>query len=144
MTNQLKSILGYLVALSSGLLFGAGMMISQMVDPAKVIGFLNIAGDWDPSLAFVLGGALLVFAPGYYFLVKPRQQPVLAEKFSLSQLKSIDRPLVIGAMLFGIGWGVSGVCPGPALTSISSLNPTLLLFVIAMVCGIVVSQRIKK
>ncbi|ELI6447320.1 TPA: DUF6691 family protein [Photobacterium damselae] len=144
MTNQLKSILRYLVALSSGLLFGAGMMISQMVDPAKVIGFLNITGDWDPSLAFVMGGALLVFAPGYYFLVKPRQKPVLAEKFSLSQLKSIDRPLVIGAMLFGIGWGLSGVCPGPALTSISSLNPTLLLFVIAMICGIVVSQRIKK
>jgi len=108
MTNQLKSILRYLVALSSGLLFGAGMMISQMVDPAKV------------------------------------QKPVLAEKFSLSQLKSIDRPLVIGATLFGIGWGLSGVCPGPALTSISSLNPTLLLFVIAMICGIVVSQRIKK
>ncbi|HIF9176465.1 TPA: DUF6691 family protein [Photobacterium damselae] len=144
MTNQLKSILRYLVALSSGLLFGAGMMISQMVDPAKVIGFLNITGDWDPSLAFVMGGALLVFAPGYYLLVKPRQKPVLAEKFSLSQLKSIDRPLVIGATLFGIGWGLSGVCPGPALTSISSLNPTLLLFVIAMVCGIVVSQRIKK
>ncbi|MGX9457267.1 DUF6691 family protein [Photobacterium damselae subsp. damselae] len=144
MTNQLKSILRYLVALSSGLLFGAGMMISQMVDPAKVIGFLNITGDWDPSLAFVMGGALLVFAPGYYFLVKPHQKPVLAEKFSLSQLKSIDRPLVIGATLFGIGWGLSGVCPGPALTSISSLNPTLLLFVIAMICGIVVSQRIKK
>ncbi|WP_420745654.1 DUF6691 family protein [Photobacterium damselae] len=144
MTNQLKSILGYLVALSSGLLFGAGMMISQMVDPAKVIGFLNITGDWDPSLVFVMGGALLVFAPGYYVLVKPRQKPILTEKLSLSQLKSIDRPLVIGAMLFGIGWGVSGVCPGPALTSISSLNPTLLLFVIAMIVGIVVSQRIKK
>ncbi|EPT9249166.1 DUF6691 family protein [Photobacterium damselae] len=144
MTNQLKSILRYFVALSSGLLFGTGMMISQMVDPAKVIGFLNITGDWDPSLAFVMGGALLVFAPGYYFLVKLRQKPVLAEKFLLSQLKSIDRPLVIGATLFGIGWGLSGVCPGPALTSISSLNPTLLLFVIAMICGIVVSQRIKK
>lgn len=124
-----------MVSLVSGLLFGFGMMLSGMVDPAKVIGFLDISGQWDPSLAFVMGGALLVFAPGYWLLVRRRQQPVLGGAFNLPTSTILDKKLLLGAALFGVGWGMAGICPGPAVTSISGLNPAMIIFLAALLLG---------
>nr|WP_086937872.1 YeeE/YedE family protein [Thaumasiovibrio occultus] len=124
-----------LIALISGLLFGAGMMVSGMVDPNNVIGFLDIAGDWNPSLAFVMGGALLVFIPAYVLLIKPRRQPICDTDFQLAVNSRIDRKLLLGASLFGIGWGVAGICPGPAITLLGSASTSVFAFVIAMLVG---------
>jgi Predicted transporter component len=124
-----------LVALLSGFIFGAGMMVSGMVDPAKVIGFLDVFGEWDPSLAFVMGGALLVFAPGYLLIVRRQQKPILADQFCLPKTQTIDKKLVGGALLFGTGWGLAGLCPGPAITAIGSGALPIALFVISMLVG---------
>ncbi|MGF1685428.1 YeeE/YedE family protein [Photobacterium japonica] len=129
------SRLTHITALASGLLFGMGMMLSGMVDPNKVIGFLDVAGAWDPSLAFVMGGALLVFMPMYFFVIRPRQKPVCASAFSVSTKTQMDKRLLIGAGLFGIGWGVAGICPGPVVTALPSLNSTMWVFFIAMLVG---------
>ncbi|QWL65383.1 YeeE/YedE family protein [Aeromonas jandaei] len=131
-----------LTSLFAGLLFGLGMAISGMVDPARVTGFLDLAGAWDPSLAFVMGGALLVFMPGYFLLVKPRRQSVLGEPIAAVPAPKLDRNLVGGAALFGIGWGLVGICPGPALSLISSGQPMILLFIAAMVAGILLVERV--
>ena len=129
------SRLTYITALASGLLFGMGMMLSGMVDPNKVIGFLDVAGAWDPSLAFVMGGALMVFMPMYFLVIRPRQKPVCASTFSVSTKTEIDKRLLIGAGLFGVGWGLAGICPGPAVTSLPSLNGTMWAFFVAMLIG---------
>lgn len=130
-----------LTSLLAGLLFGLGMAISGMVDPARVTGFLDLAGAWDPSLAFVMGGALLVFMPGYFLLVKPRHQSLLGEPIAVVPAPRLDRRLIGGAALFGIGWGLVGICPGPALSLISSGQPMILLFIAAMVAGILLFDR---
>lgn len=130
-----------LTSLFAGLLFGLGMAISGMVDPARVTGFLDLAGGWDPSLAFVMGGALLVFMPGYFLLVKPRRQSVLGEPIATVPASKLDRRLIGGAALFGIGWGLVGICPGPALSLISSGQPMIMLFIAAMVAGILLFDR---
>ncbi len=122
------------VALISGLLFGLGLGFSQMIDPEKVIGFLDLAGNWDPTLAFVMGGAVLVTIISFQFILK-RPTPVLNGKFYVPTRKDIDTPLLIGSALFGIGWGIGGYCPGPAITALmlGTLNP--LLFIAAMIIG---------
>ncbi|WP_429038664.1 DUF6691 family protein [Aeromonas media] len=132
-----------LTSLFAGLLFGLGMAISGMVDPARVTGFLDLAGAWDPSLAFVMGGALLVFMPGYFLLVKPRSQSLLGEPIVAvpTPTPRLDRRLIGGAALFGIGWGLVGICPGPALSLISSGQPMIMLFIAAMVAGILLFDR---
>lgn len=124
-----------IVSLIAGFLFGLGMMVSGMVDPAKVIGFLNIFGHWDPSLAFVMGGALMVFAPGYFLLVKKQPKPVLADTFCLSENQKLDKKLIGGSALFGIGWGLAGICPGPAVTALGSGAATVSMFVLSMIAG---------
>ncbi|WP_160881858.1 YeeE/YedE family protein [Aeromonas veronii] len=131
-----------LTSLFAGLLFGLGMAISGMVDPARVTGFLDLAGAWDPSLAFVMGGALLVFMPGYFLLVKPRRQSVLGEPIAAVPAPTLDHRLIGGAALFGIGWGLVGICPGPALSLISSGQPMIMLFIVAMVAGILLVDRV--
>ena len=113
-------------ALLAGLLFGIGLAISGMTSPDKVIGFLDITGAWDPSLAFVMGGALLVFMPGYFLLVKPSRQSLLGEPYSFSQARQVDGRLLGGSALFGIGWGLCGVCPGPAIAGLGTGNTDLL------------------
>jgi uncharacterized membrane protein YedE/YeeE len=124
-----------LIAAFSGLLFGIGLMVSEMVNPARVLGFLDLFnGRWDPTLAFVMGGGLLVSIPGYAF-ARSKGHPVCAESFSNPTATAIDRPLILGAVLFGIGWGLVGLCPGPALVNIVSLQPQALLFVVAMLAG---------
>ena len=125
----------FLVNLLLGLLFGVGLVVSGMSDPAKVLNFLDFFGSWDPSLAFVMGGAVLVAAVGYR-LVKQRQRPVLAESFSLPTRKDIDSRLVVGAAIFGIGWGLGGFCPGPALTSLGLGSSGVLVFLPFMFAGL--------
>ncbi|MEY2687439.1 MAG: hypothetical protein RL375_1637 [Pseudomonadota bacterium] len=123
-----------LAALAAGLIFGLGLGVADMVDPLKVLGFLDVAGAWDASLMFVLGGAVSVAALGYRLVLR-RPWPRLADRFHVSARRDIDAPLVVGAALFGIGWGLVGYCPGPAIASIGFANPEALWFVPAMLAG---------
>ncbi|MGF1908478.1 YeeE/YedE family protein [Vibrio kasasachensis] len=123
------------VALISGVLFGCGMAVSGLIEPSKVIGFLDIAGNWDPSLAFVMGGALIVFMPSYFLLIKSRKQPVSGGEICIPTNSKIDRRLISGASLFGLGWGIAGVCPGPSVASLALGNIGMVLFFAAMVVG---------
>ncbi|MDW6004522.1 YeeE/YedE family protein [Vibrio mangrovi] len=136
----MKKYMNWLVAGSCGFLFGLGMVISGMVIPDKVTGFLDITGSWDISLAFVMGGALLVFMPGYLLLVKPKQRPVMADEFLFSSLRSIDLRLISGAVIFGVGWGMAGICPGPALASLSFGHLGLWVFFASMMVGLGISS----
>jgi uncharacterized protein len=131
-----------LTALALGLIFGLGIAISGMIDPAKVMNFFDIAGAWDPSLALVMGGALAISIPGYR-LVFRRRKPLFADGFSLPDTKTIDRPLVLGAGLFGIGWGLSGFCPGGAIPALGMGRVEPFLFVGGMVVGIVIARLLK-
>ncbi|OJH43546.1 DUF6691 family protein [Paracoccus sp. SM22M-07] len=126
----------------SGLVFGLGLVISGMSDPAKVLNFLDLAGSWDPSLAFVMGGATVTTFLGYR-LAWRRPAPVLDASFDIPANRSIDRPLLTGSALFGIGWGIGGFCPGPAFTALPLLAPGTLVFVPAMLVGLWIGDRIK-
>ncbi len=128
-----------LVSLLCGVLFGVGLAASGMTDPAKVQGFLDISGLWDPSLIFVMGGAVTITVLGFRWVLK-LSQPVLSESFDLPTSTAIDKRLIVGAALFGIGWGISGLCPGPAIASIAYLNPDIGLFLAAMFAGAFVGQ----
>lgn len=127
----------------AGLLFGIGLTISQMVNPAKVLAFLDITGDWDPSLAFVMGGALITTFIGYKFVLK-KKAPLFDESFKLPTRQDIDLPLVIGAALFGIGWGLSGLCPGPALASLTFGGHSIFLFLASMLLTVTLFQFIRR
>ncbi len=118
----------------AGLLFGLGLIISGMISPAKVIGFLDVAGAWDPSLLLVMGAGLAVTTIAFRLVLR-RDQPLFEAKFYLPTRTDVDGNLVGGAALFGIGWGIAGLCPGPALTGLLSLNYSVLLFVGAMIGG---------
>lgn len=134
-------MIGILAALGSGVLFALGLGISGMTQPGKVTAFLDFTGAWDPSLAFVMVGAIAVYALGSR-LVLHRRQPVLADRFQVPTNRKLDGRLILGAALFGIGWGLAGFCPGPAIVSLSSLQTASLLFVAAMLMGILVGGRI--
>jgi uncharacterized membrane protein YedE/YeeE len=121
-------------ALGCGFIFGLGLAISGMMNPAKIIGFLDVAGRWDPTLAFVMGGALLVAVPAYR-LILGRRRPVLESGYSLPTTTRPDAPLVLGSALFGVGWGLVGFCPGPAVAAVVTGLPAVLGFVAAMVTG---------
>src|SRR3712207_3423800 len=129
-------MLKMLVNLFAGALFGLGLAISGMVNPQKVIGFLDVADDWDPTLAFVIGGALLVAIPAFRLIFK-RPRPVLADEFELPTKKDVDARLLAGAAVFGIGWGLAGFCPGPAVTALATGLTPVFAFVAAMVAGMV-------
>lgn len=131
-----SQIIRLVIGLVSGVLFGAGMIISGMVNPDKVIGFLDITGRWDPSLAFVMGGALAVFSPIYHLFIKNRQQAISGDKFTWTSNNTIDGTLISGAVIFGIGWGLAGFCPGPAVTSIGGGSDIILFFILSMIIGI--------
>lgn len=124
------------IGLASGLLFGLGLGVSGMILPQKVQDFLDIAGEWDPSLMLVMGGALLVFMPGYFWLVKPRRLALNGDVIHLPAKRQIDRRLLLGSALFGIGWGLGGVCPGPALVNLVNMSLPLLVFIVSMLLGI--------
>lgn len=117
-----------------GLVFGAGLLISGMTQPAKVLGFLDVLGRWDPTLAFVMAGALAVSALGFA-LARRRAAPLFAAHYLWPTRTDIDRPLLVGSLLFGIGWGLVGLCPGPALENLAGLSPKVIAFVLAMIAG---------
>ena len=127
-------------ALAAGLLFGLGLTLSRMVDPAKVLGFLDIAGSWDPSLALVLAGATGTAALGFRLVLGRRAAPLFARTFNLPEARGIDRRLVIGAAIFGVGWGLVGLCPGPALAGLGLAFRPVAIFVAAMLAGMAVFE----
>ncbi len=124
----------YFIALLSGIIFGLGLSLSQMVNPNKVIDFLDIFGHWDPSLAFVMMGALAVAFISFRIILK-RPEPLLEKAFHKSHRTEIDKSLLAGAAIFGIGWGLSGYCPGPAVASLGSGNFEALIMVISIYAG---------
>lgn len=126
-----------------GLLFGLGLLISGMTDPSKVLGFLDLAGTWDPSLVFVMGGGVMVGVLGFAW-AKKRSTSLSGQAFQWPDLVHIDRPLVLGSLIFGVGWGLAGFCPGPALVSMAAGHDKALVFVLAMVAGMVLQDRLKK
>lgn len=129
-TNHFFRLVEFVV----GLLFGLGLMLSGMTDPGKVIDFLDLFGSWDPSLALVMGGAILVgfFA---FTVAKKRTVTLLGTVLRLPTVHRLDKPLVIGSLLFGMGWGLAGFCPGPALVSMADGQPKAFIFVLAMLVG---------
>lgn len=132
-----------LSALASGLLFGAGLAISGMIDPAKVLGFLDVAGAWDPSLAFVMAGGLAVTFAGYRLVLR-RPAPLLEPRFQIPTRRDVDGRLLGGAVLFGIGWGLVGYCPGPALAAVGLGDPSTWIFLAAMVAGMLVYRLVER
>lgn len=130
---------GALAAGAAGLLFGLGLALSGMIDPARVLGFLDVAGHWDPALVFVLLGATSVSAASYA-LMRRMSHPLFAPRFEVPRAAPIDARLLGGAALFGVGWGLSGFCPGPALASLVLLQPGSLVFVAAMLAGMVLHR----
>jgi len=135
MKKHLDTLSSFLV----GLIFGIGLILAGMTNPAKVIGFLDITGTWDPSLAFVMGGAILVAIIAFRF-AKKRTINFLGGAMRMPTSDMIDKRLVIGSLLFGAGWGMAGFCPGPALTSIGTGNPKAVIFVIAMIVGMAIFE----
>ncbi len=130
-------------ALLSGALFGVGLAMSGMTDPRRVLGFLDLFGDFDPALLFVLGGAVLTTAVSFRFVLR-RGSPILASTFHVSNLRHIDRRLLGGAALFGVGWGVAGYCPGPALAGLGIGSLEALWFVPAMIAGMLLHRLINR
>ena len=131
-----------LLALVAGIVFGAGLTVSDMINPARVLNFLDFAGRWDASLAFVMGGALAVVAIGYRLAFR-RARPFLAPDFSLPSARRIDAPLLFGAAMFGAGWGLAGICPGPALTALVSFEPKMFAFVGALLVGMLATRALQ-
>jgi uncharacterized membrane protein YedE/YeeE len=129
-----------LLVMVLGLIFGFGLAVSGMTDPARVQGFLDLAGRWDPTLAFVMGGGLLVNLPAYW-LTRRRTRPFLERQFHLPTRKGVDLRLLFGAAAFGIGWAVAGFCPGPALASLSSGQPVVAGFCLAMLAGMFLADK---
>ena len=131
-----------IASLICGLLFGFGLLKSGMSNPARVLNFLDFSSNWDATLAFVMGGAILVAAPGMYW-VRKRNKPLFADKFDIPTSTTIDAKLILGSAAFGIGWGISGFCPGPAVVAIASLQTDVLLFVGAMIVGMLAQHWLK-
>ena len=130
------------LVLISGVIFGVGLTLSSMTNPDKVIGFLDIFYSWDPSLGFVMAGAIIITSPILYLLTK-NNSIILAEKISLPSKKNIDKPLIIGSLVFGIGWGMAGLCPGPSISSLAFLNFSSFAFVVSMFFGLFIGKFIK-
>ena len=131
-----------LAAFIAGLLFSLGLIFSGMTNPANVIGFLDITGNWNPSLAFVLMAAVVVTGIGYR-LVWKRSQPMYEAAFSVPTSRLLDKRLLIGSAIFGIGWGLVGLCPGPALASVFTVNGgKVLIFLVAMICGTLLQRNL--
>ena len=131
-----------LVAFVAGLLFGAGLLLSGMADPQVVLGFLDVTGRWNPALMFVMGGAILVGAPAF-FVMRRRARTLAGEPVTLPDRTRIDGALVFGAAIFGLGWGLSGICPGPGLVLLGGYTVQALTFVGAMLAGLLVAGRLK-
>ena len=129
-----------LIALLCGIIFGIGLSLSHMINPIKVLNFLDITGNWDPSLIFVMIGALAVAFVSFKWILK-RPAPLLAESFHISRKSSVDKPLILGAAIFGIGWGMSGYCPGPAVAGLGLLSFESVTLVVAIYLGFFAYNR---
>ena len=130
-----------LLTLISGLLFGFGLLLSGMADPAKVQNFLDLFGTWDPSLAFVMGGAITVTMPGFWLVIR-RNKPFFNDVFHLPSRTDLDARLITGAAIFGVGWGLGGFCPGPAMTALPLAAEGTLIFVATMLTGMAASKYV--
>lgn len=131
-----------ILALISGSIFGLGLTISSMTNPDKVLGFLDLFNNWDPSLAFVMGGAIIITAPMLFVLTKNKNL-ILSKEIHLPTNKEIDKKLIIGSLIFGLGWGLVGLCPGPAISSLALIEVPSIIFVIFMFIGFYCSKFIK-
>ena len=134
----------FFVPLTSGIIFGIGLVIAGMTNPAKVMGFLNVFGNWDPSLIFVMGGAIAVSMP--VFLISEKMPSPLFNKeegFNQQLKKNIDSPLIIGSSMFGIGWALVGFCPGPAISALTQVDGNVFIFFIAMSIGMLIKKNFK-
>ena len=132
-----------LIALISGLLFGVGLILSGLTDPSKILAFLDLAGAWNPSLIFVMGGAILVGMVAFHSAER-RRRTVLGDEIRLPTARHIDRRLILGGLTFGVGWGLAGYCPGPAVVSLASGNSKPLLFVAAMLAGMALFEILER
>ena len=131
-----------IISLVSGIIFGVGLVISEMINPEKVLGFLDLFGNWDPSLAFVMIGALIVSSPLFH-IIKNKEKPLFLDKFNYSNNKEVNNRLIVGSALFGAGWGLGGLCPGPAISSIALININSITFVFAMFFGFYLVKFLK-
>ncbi|MCD2179164.1 YeeE/YedE family protein [Rhizobium sp. C1] len=134
----------YVTVFLIGAVFGTGIVLSGMANPAKVLNFFDLAGTFDPSLIFVMAGALSVAVPGYALIFHRRQKPVFGETFVLPKAKLVDRKLVGGSAVFGIGWGIVGFCPGAAIPALGLGHSSALIFVVAMLAGILVARFVSQ
>ena len=128
-----------IISLTCGIIFGIGLVISGMTNPAKVISFLSITHNWDASLIFVMGGAIIVTAPMLY-LSRNKENSLLGNEFSFPKKTEISFKLIFGSILFGVGWGLVGLCPGPSVSSIAVFNPLTLIFLLSMILGILLNK----
>lgn len=131
-----------LSAVLTGLIFGLGISVSGMINPAKVLNFFDLAGTWDPSLAFVMAGALAVTIPGYRLVLK-RPAPAMEHRFQLPDTRVVDRRLVLGSATFGIGWGIAGFCPGGALPALGTGRAEVFLFIAALIGGLLLARLLQ-
>lgn len=136
----MKHFLTYL----TGVVFGLGISLGGMANPAKVVNFFDVAGTWDPSLIFVMGGALVTTFIGYRVLFDARQKPVYNLKFNVPTSRTIDAKLVGGSAVFGIGWGIAGFCPGGALPALGTFEPDVFIFVASLIAGIFLAKTLMK
>ena len=135
----MREALTIVAAGACGLMFGLGLVLSHMVDPAVIVGFLDIAGDWNPALAFVMAGGIVVAAPAFW-IARRRKQSLLGEEIHLPDRLHITRELVVGAAIFGIGWGLAGICPGPGLVLLGALDTGAFYFVPALIAGMFLAR----
>lgn len=136
----MKGLIGFV----SGLIFAIGLVVSGMTNPDKVIGFLDIFRNWDPALVFVMGGAVAFNLVTFNLVKKKKSKPVFHTTFDLPTKKDIDKKLVIGSTLFGIGWGIAGICPGPGIVNLSLLDPKAVVFVVSMLSGMLIFKTFGK
>ncbi|PHR67016.1 YeeE/YedE family protein [Alcanivorax sp.] len=133
----------HITAFAAGLIFGLGLLLAGMANPAKVLAFLDITGNWDPSLALVMGGAIAVSAIGFY-LTRQRSAPLFGDSFQVPTNRKLDKRLVLGALGFGVGWGLAGFCPGPALVALGTGSLKAVVFVAAMLSGMVIFEMLER
>ena len=131
-----------LISLLAGIIFGIGLVVSEMINPEKVLSFLDVFGNWDPSLAFVMIGALIISSPLFH-IIKNKEKPLFTKKFNYSNNKEVNNRLIVGSVLFGAGWGLGGLCPGPAISSIALINIDSITFVFAMFFGFYLVKFLK-
>jgi len=132
-----------IVSFISGLIFSIGLTVSEMVDPARVLGFLDVTGAWDSRLLFVMGAAFVVFSAGYWLLVFKRTVSLSGNPILVSLNTLVDKQLIVGASIFGLGWGLTGICPGPAIANLTGAEPKIFVFVVVMIFGMKASAFVK-